>query len=133
MKHILLTILISFITVSVNATENLLSKDYIGTWVTHGRTSVKGEKQILIINQDNSSYFERKFDDNNQQFNSPVSLFAQQDDLLIIKYNNKDNELRYKLVLSGWRSGEIYAIYGFMYMYSDGKQFNGLPVSFRKL
>jgi hypothetical protein len=118
--------------VSVGATDNLLSTDYVGTWVTHGRTSVKGEKQTLIINKDNSSYFERKFDDNNQKFNSPASLFTQQEDLLILKYNNKPNELRYKLVLSGWRSGDVYVLYGFMYMYSDGKQFNGLPVSFRR-
>ena len=86
-----------------------------------------------MINKDYSTHFERKFDHgNNQKFDSPASLFTQQEDLLIIKYNNKQNELRYKLVLSGWRTGDTYALYGFMYMYRNGKQFNGLPVSFRK-
>ena len=132
MKKIITIFLFFAFIAPVYSAENLLSTDYIGTWVTHGRTSVKGEKQKLIINKDDSSYFERNFDKNNQKFNSPAALFSHQEDLLIIKYNNKDNELRYKLVLSGWRSGETYALYGFMYMYSDGKQFNGLPVSFRR-
>ena len=45
MKKMLLIIIISLMSVSVGATDNLLSTDYVGTWVTHGRTSVKGEKQ----------------------------------------------------------------------------------------
>ncbi len=132
MKKIITIFLFFTFVAPLYATENLLATDYIGTWVTHGKTPVKDEKQSLIINKDNSSYFERNFDGNKQMFNSPSSLFLKQEDLLIIKYNNKDNELRYKLVLSGWRSGETYALYGFMYMYSEGKQFNGLPVSFRR-
>ena len=132
MKKILPIIIFTLISATVSATENLLSTDYDGTWLTHGATVVKGEKQKLIINNDHSSYFERKFDDVTQKYNASASAFTQQEDLLIIKYYKKPNDLRYKLVLSGWRSGDTYALYGFMYMYSEGKQFNGLPISFRK-
>jgi hypothetical protein len=132
MKKIIQTIIFILISASANATDNLLTTDYEGTWLTYGATPVKGEKQKLIVNNDNSSYFERTFDHVKQQFNAQSSDFTLQEDLLIIKYYKKPNDLRYKLVLSGWRSGKTYALYGFMYMYSEGKQFNGLPVSFRR-
>ena len=132
MKKTIQTIIFILVSVSVNATENLLPTDYEGTWLTYGATPVKDEKQKLIINKDNSSYFERKFDDVKQQYNASTSDFTLQEDLIIIKYFKKPNDLRYKLVLSGWRSSKTYALYGFMYMYNEGKQFNGLPVSFRR-
>jgi hypothetical protein len=132
MKKIIQTIIFVLVSASANATENLLPTDYEGTWLTYGATPVKDEKQKLVINKDNASYFERKFDDVKQKYNASTSDFIQQEDLLIIKYYKKPNDLRYKLVLSGWRSGDTYALYGFMYMYSKGKQFNGLPVSFRR-
>ena len=109
MKKIIQTIILILISASANATENLLATDFEGTWLTYGATPVKGEKQKLIIYKDNSSYFERKFDDVVQQYKAPTSDFALKEDLLIIKYYKKPNDLRYKLVISGWRSGKTYA------------------------
>lgn len=115
-----------------NASENSLDDDYSGKWVTHSQTSVKGEKQVLVINNDHSTYFERSFDNVLQKFNSSGSEYTQQEDILIIKYYDTPKALRYKLVLSGWKSGDTLSLYGTMYMYREGKQFNGLPISFRK-
>lgn len=132
MKTLFKILVLISLPLTVNASENLLDKDYSGKWVTQGPTSVKGEKQVLVINNDHSSYFERSFDNVLQKFNSPESEYTQQEDILIIKYYDTPKTLRYKLVLSGWKSGDTLSLYGTMYMYHEGRQFNGLPVSFRK-
>ena len=115
------------------AAENLRQDDYFGTWETYGPTSVKGEKQKLIINKDYSAYFQRKVNDVLISLNASVEDYNQQEDVLIIKFKKPSRELRYKVVLSGWKSGDTYALYGMMYMYREGKQFNGIPISFRKM
>jgi len=92
MKKIIQTIILILVSASANATENLLLTDYAGTWLTYGATPVKDEKQKLVINKDNSSFFERKFDDVKQQYNASISDFTQQEDVLIIKYYKKPNE-----------------------------------------
>ena len=50
------------------------------------------------------------------------------DDLAIIEYRD-DDELVYKLVLAGWKSESTRRLFGQMYMYRDGRIFNGLPIA----
>ena len=108
---------------------NLREQDYAGEY-TSDWVAVKGEKQALRINGDHSSEFVRTFEaGDSQRFQS--KSFQLVEDVLIIKYFKESGALAYKLILSGWKIDEIKALYGTMYMYRDGKQYNGLPVSFR--
>ena len=107
--------------------ENLTDKDYIGEWKSNW-VAVKGEKQRLIISPDKSSMFERKYEDSLQQHKA--ESYEKIDDLLILKYSFNEGNNIYKLVLSGWRIDNSRRLYGTMYMYNNGKSFNGLPVSF---
>jgi len=108
---------------------NLREQDYAGEYISEW-VAVKGEKQALRINGDHSSEFLRTFEaGDSQRFQS--KSFQLVEDVLIIKYFKESGALAYKLILSGWKIDEIKALYGTMYMYRDGKQYNGLPVSFR--
>ena len=127
----LLFIILSIISGYSLASDNLEKADYYGLWVSN-RAAVKGEAQTLTIQNDFSSKFERTFvDAENQLYSANKSQIEIKEDLIIIKYGEKESGLRYKLVLSGWKSGDTKALYGTMFMYREGKQFNGLPVSFR--
>jgi len=110
------------------AADNLSSSDYIGIWESSW-TVVEGEKQRLIFDSNLLIIFERQFDnEENQKFETKnIELIG---DILIIRYDDKDDHLIYKLVLSGWKSSKTKRLYGTLYMYKNGKQFNGLPLSF---
>jgi hypothetical protein len=130
MKRIF-TLLLLF-SVHVHASENLNKDDYPGTWYS-GWVAVQGEKQTLVINinKDDSSSFKRVMPDG-----KPITLTSKSinriEDIVIIYYSDSDGSLVYKLALSGWRSNNSKMIYGTMFMYNKGKQYNGLPVSFKQ-
>jgi len=128
---LLLTIFSLIISSQAIAVENLKLTDLHGIWISN-YSPVKGEVQRLIIKEDLSTYFERSFNNVNQEFNAEPTAFLQYEDVIILRYNIPNKGLRYKLVLSGWHTKSTYALYGTMFMYKEGKQFNGLPVSFRK-
>lgn len=112
------------------AIENLSQSDFIGTWTSEW-TVIEGESQMLTIMEGKSSVFERHFKDNSKEtFKSNNIEYL--DDLLIIKYSNKNGQLTVKLVMSGWHSYGRYQLYGTMYMYNEGKLYNGLTVSFAR-
>ena len=116
----------------VHGSENLEQADYYGMWVSN-RAPVAEENQTLTINSDLSSQFERKFKNTgNQSFIAHSASAEIKDDLLILSYRQSDEKLRYKLVLSGWKSRDTKVLYGTMFMYREGNQFNGVPESFRE-
>ena len=127
---VILSIFIILFCQQLFATDNLSKLDHIGTWTSEW-TVIEGEKQILIITKDKSSRFERNFNDNNKQIFKSNNI-EYLDDLLIIKYNNYKGQLVFKLVLSGWHSYGKYKLYGTMYMYNEGTQYNGLTVSLKR-
>ena len=109
--------------------ENLVKSDFVGSWASDW-TAVENEKQYLEITPEFSSIFQRRFESEiDQRFETESIEFV--DDLILIKYKNEANSLVYKLALSGWKSGGTKKLYGTMFMYKDGKQYNGLPVSFK--
>ena len=108
--------------------DNLSTNDYFGTWRSDW-VAVKGESQTLQINSDSKSVFSRTFADGKRQVCQSGKI-EKNGDLLILRCEYEKGGLVYKLVLSGWKLDEIKKIYGTMYMYKDGVQFNGLPVSF---
>jgi len=126
MKKLFL-IFITLITPNVGLTDNLTNADYVGEWKSNW-VAVEGAQQRLIISSDKSSIFEIKYEENVQQYKSKSIEII--DDLLVIKYSFNEGNNLYKLVLSGWRIGTSKRLYGTMYIYKNGDNFNGLPVSF---
>jgi len=135
----LLPILLFFILSHSYAAENLARIDFEGSWKSN-YTAVKGETQRLKISFDSKSTFERHFelpllhikqspDEGKSQF-SETRTFELNDDVLILLFTSQDINNEYKLVLSGWKSDENKVLYGAMFMYRNGTQFNMLPVSF---
>ena len=111
------------------AAENLDHNDLVGTWHSYW-SSVEGEVNVLTINDDLSSQFVRASvlapDSLEYSWESSEIMFV--DDLAVIEYRD-DDELIYKLVLAGWKSETTRRLFGQMYMYRDGRIFNGLPIA----
>ena len=126
LRYALLLFFFPFATI---AAENLGHDDLVGTWHSYW-SSVEGEVNVLTINNDLSSQFARASVESPKSLEyswiSPEMTFV--DDLVIIEYRD-DDELIYKLVLAGWKSGTTRRLFGQMYMYRDGRLFNGLPVA----
>ena len=136
----ILPIFLFFILGHSYAAENLTDKDFEGSWKSN-YTAVKGETQRLKISLNSKSTFERHFEfplsyvkqspsDGESQF-LETSTFELIDDVLILMFTSQNINNEYKLVLSGWKSDGNKLIYGSMFMYSNGAQFNMLPVSFK--
>ena len=123
-----LIIALLLISAKAFAAENLTGDDYDGAWKSD-YAAVKSEEQTLEISLDTGSVFERHFESGNSQILN-TSEHELIDDLLILAFNSPDNAFGYKLVLSGWKSGARKTLYGSMFMYRKGVQFNMLPVSF---
>jgi hypothetical protein len=116
--------------VAANA-ANLDRIDYAGSWVS-SHPVTRGEITKLNIAPDLSATYIRDFKDaEDQTLKSKPGDFAVSEDLVIIKFRNPAGDLRYKLVLSGWKLPNGKMIFGTMYMYQENKLFNGLPISFR--
>lgn len=123
----------TMIALPIIAAERLSQNDLIGTW-TSNISVIKGEIQLLKINADHSVTFIRRFPNGVEQ-----SLTTYQDaggyqmvqDILILVFKKGTDKVVYKLVLSGWKTKNTKALYGTLFMYRDGIQFNGIPVSFR--
>jgi len=129
----ILAILIIFFGQSSYSAQNLEQSDFIGAWVSNSAL-VKGEQQYLTIAANLTTAFRRTFEGKNsdQLHTSDKNAAVVKDDLLIVKYQDDQGALVYKLVLSGWRSNSTKVLYGTMFMYRKGKQYNGLPVSFNE-
>ena len=123
-----LAIVLLFFSVESLAAENLVREDYDGVWKSN-YLAVKNEKQDLEITLDSVSVFKRHLDSNNSQILS-TKKYQLIDDLLLLTFNSPDNVFGYKLALSGWKSKNRKTLYGSMFMYRNGVQFNMLPVSF---
>ena len=132
MKHMrifILLFLIPCISIANDGIENLGKSDFHGAWHSDW-TSFKGESHTLIINADLSTSFIRELESGEvQSFKSEPSHAELKKDLIILKYGSCRG-VGYKLVLSGWKLEHMKKLYGFMFMYRNGKQFNGVPVSF---
>jgi len=135
---IIYLLLISLSFSSYAATETVAEKDYIGSWQQHkgfGIASMVNNwlnetENVLIITESFSVTLKRTFDDGGTQiFTTPKNNITFSDDFLIIPFS-KDNKLRYKLVISGWRSEYSKLIFGTLYLYNEGQLFNGIPVTF---
>jgi hypothetical protein len=123
-----LAIFLLFFSVESFAAENLAKEDYDGVWKSNYAV-VKNEKQDLEITLDSVSVFKRHLDSNNPQILS-TKKYQLVDDLLLLTFNSSDNVFGYKLALSGWKSKNKKTLYGSMFMYRKGVQFNMLHVSF---
>ena len=127
MNQVLFLILF-FVSGQLFAAENLMRDDYDGAWKSNN-AAVKYEKQILKISLNSKTVFERHFDGKDPQvLNTEKHVLL--DDLLVLTFNSPDNVFGYKLALSGWKSKKRKTLYGSMFMYRNGVQFNMLPVSF---
>jgi hypothetical protein len=128
MKRRILIILLLAVSGQLFAAENLKQGDYEGTWKSN-YVAVKNEKQLLKIALDSVSVFERHFENSNSQVLN-TETFELLDDLLVLTFTSPDNVFGYKFALSGWKSTSRKTLYGSMFMYRNGIQFNMLPVSF---
>ncbi len=109
-------------------------KNIIGTWESNW-TVVKGELQNIKFYKSGNSTFRRKFKDGEviEVFSTPENLKVL-DDIVVLEYYDGDFGIRYKLVLSGWSLNDegkkAKVLYGTLFLYQQGKQFNGFSVSF---
>ena len=126
----LLVFLLFFLPLHTFAAENLTEQDYDGSWNSN-YAAVKNEKQILKISLSGESIFERYFENSSSQ-KLNASEFKILDDLLVFTFTSPDNVFGYKLALSGWKSRSKKVLYGSMFMYRNGIQFNMLPVSYEQ-
>jgi len=104
---------------------------YVGSWSnTHPIT--QGESNTFEISDQYRVNFTRSFSNEapDQTLVTESDGIRFVSDLAIIELHWATGELAYKIVLSGWSSSERRMIFGTMYLYRDGKVFNGLPVSF---
>lgn len=104
---------------------------YVGSWSnTHPIT--QGESNTLEISDQYRVDFTRSFSNEapDQTLVTESDGIRFVNDLAIIELHWATGELAYKIVLSGWSSSERRMVFGTMYLYRDGKVFNGLPVSF---
>ena len=120
--------LLYFLPLLAVASENLTQQDYDGHWVSN-YSAVKNEKQVLIISLSGESVFERHFESSSTQI-FKTRQFKLLEDLLVLNFISPDNGYAYKLALSGWKTRSKKVLYGSMFMYRNGKQFNMLPVSY---
>lgn len=127
MNRVLIIVLL-LVSGELFAAENLMRGDYDGAWKSNYE-AVKDEKQILNISLDSRPVFERHFESNNSQVLSTEG-YELLDDLIVLTFNSPDNVFGYKLALSGWKSKKRKTLYGSMFMYRNGVQFNMVPVSF---
>lgn len=107
----------------------------IGEWESDW-TSVEGESQRLTLTALQISAFSRHFKDGKSiKVVSHADDIEILDDIIIIKYYGDNQDLVYKLVLSGWHlessDGRQSAMYGMIFLCRDNTQFNGFPVSFK--
>ena len=106
----------------------------IGTWKSD-RVSVRGEKQTLIFKHTGETKFVRDMPNRDiLSYSSKDHDFQMEEDIIILKYFTKEFGLTYKMVLSGWhiQESDVKAskIYGMLFLYQNGRQYNGFPVSF---
>jgi hypothetical protein len=131
---LLVRFLILFLTCSsvASSAENLAPTDYEGEWV-QSHPITKGETSILVISSNKSVHFSRSFTTGypDQVFETEPRGIRFDDDIAIVELHWEDGALAYKLVMSGWRVGGHRQIFGTMFMYRDGKLFNGLPFGFK--
>lgn len=120
--------LLLFLAGQIYAAENMTHQDYDGNWNSN-YLAVKNEKQILKISLNGESIFARHFENSNSQILNTTE-FKILDDLLILTFTSPDKVFGYKLALSGWKSKSKKVLYGSMFMYRNGIQFNMLPVSY---
>lgn len=131
MKALLLVAALLLSPQSTNPGKALLAEDLIGSWSTT-QPVTQGETTNISFREDGSVLLIRHFP------GSPVQNLAASpaqvqriDDLIIINFNH-GGDLRYRLVLSGWKIRDARQVFGTLFMYSDGAMFNGIPVSFRR-
>ena len=106
----------------------------VGTWVSD-RVSVAGEQQILVFKNSGETEFERDMPNRGVlSYASKAQDFQMEEDIIILKYFTNEFGLTYKMVLSGWhiQESDVKAskIYGMLFLYQNGRQYNGFPVSF---
>lgn len=133
-KVVFLTLLSFAVCADDNHIKNNSYKNIVGSWEANW-TAVNGELQNIEFTKSGASTFTRKFKDGDviEVTSTPKDLQIL-DDIIVFKYYDGDFGIRYKLVLSGWAledEGEkAKVLYGTLFLYQLGKQFNGFSVSF---
>ncbi len=132
MKFLNLTSILLFILCHSPAvfSENLQLSDFYGAWIAKS-TIVTGEKEKLFIRPDKSVTFSREFTHYpTQLFKIGSNKFHILKDILILDFDENEHGSKYKIVLSGWKTESTKRLYGILYMYEHGEQFNGISVTF---
>ena len=130
-------ILLSF---SCTAATNTISKQaLVGSWIEHKgfgfinmiNTWFDDEDASLVITPDYEVILKRIFDnEKTQTYNASPSDIKFVDGFLVVTFN-KEKQISYKLVISGWQSERNKLIFGYLYFYRDNQMFNGVPVAFK--
>ena len=119
-----------------NAESITISKnELVGNWVSHygfGVSQPPGAtlNSLNISNTFNSTFSRQFSSGTSQSFTAPNSDLKLNNDIFTITFS-QDNQLRYKLVFSGWVNGDRKLLFGTLYLYDNGEIFNGIPVSFK--
>jgi hypothetical protein len=126
-----LAAIIVMLALSACGASSMENSNYVGSWSNTHPIS-KGESNTLEISDKYRVSFTRSFSNEHpdQSLATETDGIRFVDDLAIIDLHWATGELAYKIVLSGWSNSGRRMIFGTMYLYRDGKVFNGLPASF---
>ena len=129
--------LISFSCNAGTATNG--KNDYIGSWQEHRGFGVVNTvnsrlnvtENSLNITPEFNVTLKRIFNGDKAQINTAkLDDITFINDFLIIPLS-RNNQVYYKLVISGWRSEHSTLIFGTLYLYDNGQLYNGIPISFK--
>src|SRR5687768_13558777 len=107
-----------------NPGKALVAEDLFGSWSTTSAITPAEVTQVFF-GEDGSVRLLRRFTDSpTQNLVALPSQVQRIDDLIVINFNH-NAELRYRLVLSGWKTRDTGKLFGTLFLYSDGAVFNG--------
>ena len=127
MNRIFLLLLLTF-SVPVWAMENLSQGDYLGDWKSREYSTTK-ERLFVTFSENSGFKLKRIFPTGAWQECDSGAEDVVYLDGVMLAHCNIAAKLGFKLVVSGYCSGETKIIFGMLYLYQDGVLYNGIPIS----
>ena len=128
-----LLLLLCFLCSEVSAGRTVTGQDFYGTWSTVS-SILSPKRQMLELSQSGGRWVSITDQGEESIRKLNESDIMVKEDLLIVDYKSKKEDLRLKLVLAGWGSKENKNIFGTVYLYRDYGDglslISGMPVSF---
>ncbi len=94
----------------------------------------ESERQAIILNEKSGSWHRINNEGESEVVNLDGSNIVISDDVLTIVYIDKEREIKFKFILSGWKVNNNKRMFGTVYLYKNRNNifqlFNAFPVSY---